>query len=323
MAVYTRLTKEEIENHLKSYAIGNLVSFKEIVAGIDNSNFIIDTDQDRFILTIFESRINKDELPFFINFKRHLSNKGICCPRPILNNSGESISDLKGKKASIVSFLSGATLEPQEDGYYASITEKHCFEIGKTLAKLHDAAADFEMQRANEIGVNGFRDLFSKFEQSIGGYQEGLREEILEVVGFLEQNWKSDLPSAAVHADLFPDNVFFGPDDCLSGVIDFYFAANDVLIYDFAIIVNAWCFDEKNNFKEEKFAKLMDGYNEVKLFSVEELSSLKVSLLAAATRFLLTRLYDMFFTPEDSLVKVKDPQEYVGKMRYFRSKLTQ
>jgi homoserine kinase type II len=321
MAVYTRLTKEEIAKHLENYPIGELVDFKEIIDGIDNSNFIIDTEKGRYILTIFESRINKEELPFFINLKLHLANKGICCPRPILNNAGESISDLKGKKSSIVSFLSGATLKPQENGYYDSITPKHCFEIGKVLAKLHEAAADFEMQRKNEISVMGFRNLFSRFDQLIEDYQKGLRGEILEVLTFLEQNWKNDLPSAAVHADLFPDNVFFNPNGQLSGVIDFYFAANDALIYDFAITVNAWCFDENNVFQEEKFNQMMSGYNEVKSFSSKELEVLKIALLAASMRFLLTRLHDMFFTPKDSLVKVKNPQEYLGKLRYFKSQL--
>lgn len=322
MVVYTRLTKEEIENHLKNYPLGRLVDFKEIIDGIDNSNFIIDTEKGRFILTIFESRINKKELPFFINFKLHLANKGVCCPRPILSNLGESIADLKGKKSSIVSFLSGATLKPQEDGYYSSINAQHCFEIGKVLAKLHGAAIDFEMSRANELSVAGFRNLFSRFEQLVEGYQKGLCDEILETLSFLEQNWKSALPQIVVHADLFPDNVFFSQDGKVSGVIDFYFAADDILIYDFAITANAWCFDEKNNFKEEKFIKLMEGYNEVRKFSVEELGFLEIAFLAAATRFLLTRLHDMFFTAKDSLVKVKNPQEYLAKMRYFRSKIS-
>lgn len=329
MAVYTRLTKEEISNHLKNYSLGELVDFKEIIAGIDNSNFIIDTKKGRYILTIFESRINKEELPFFINFKLHLANHGICCPRPILDNSQTTIVDLKGKKSSIVTFLEGSTLEPEENGRYKIITPKNCFEVGKTLAKLHIASADFKEYRDNELGVKGFRKLFKKFEHLLDDYQKNLSGEILEVIDFLEAKYnevnlgsKFDLPSFAIHADLFPDNIFFDENGNISGVIDFYFAANDFLIYDFAIVLNAWSFDEKNNFVEEKFLQIMQGYNEIKKFSSDELKFLPIALIAAATRFLLTRLHDMFFTPKDSLVKIKDPQEYLIKMRYFKSKIS-
>jgi len=328
MAVYTRLTAAEIENHLLHYSLGKLVSFKEIIAGIDNSNFIIYTETGRYILTIFESRIDKSQLPFFINLKLHLANKGVCCPRPILDNQGSSIIDLKDKKSSIVSFLSGETLNPMEDGYYNNITLDHCFEVGKALAQLHEAALDFQMQRQNELGVNGFRVLFSKFEHLVEDYQKNLSTEILSALDFLEKNWQDNLPSnfpvAAVHGDLFPDNVFFKYEDNkpkLSGIIDFYFAATDALIYDFAITVNAWCFDEKNNFEQEKFDQMMNGYSQIRKFSDKELNFLKTALVAAAIRFLLTRLHDSFFTPKDSLVKIKNPQEYLAKFQYFRSQL--
>ncbi|MBU6338533.1 MAG: homoserine kinase [Rickettsiales bacterium] len=320
MAVYTRLTAAEINQHLiDNYQIGELVSFKEIVEGIDNSNFIIDTKKGRYILTIFEKRINKEELPFFINFKLHLANNGICCPCPILDNKGGTIVDLKGRKSVIVSFLNGAVLKPEENGYYKNITSKHSFEVGKVLAKLHEAAKGFNMKRENELGVNGFRNLFKKFEHLIDDYQKDLGDEISQIIDFLEVNYRQDLPSAAIHADLFPDNVFFDEKQNVSGVIDFYFAANDLLIYDFAIIVNAWCFDENNNFIEERFSQMMKGYNEVRKFSSSELNFLQISFIAAAMRFLLTRLHDMFFTPKDSLVKVKNPQEYLIKLRYFRA----
>ena len=321
MAVYTKLTRLEIENHLENYALGRLVDFKEIVEGIDNSNFILVTEKGKFILTIFENRINKNELPFFINFKLHLAEKGICCPRPLLDNAGSVIVDLKGRKSVIVTFLSGATLQKRDDGYYDNITKNHCFEIGKITAKLHEAAADFKMQRKNDLGVSGFYPLFSKFENLLENYQENLSAEILADSKFLESSWSSDFPSATVHADLFPDNVFFDEDQKVSGVIDFYFAANDLLIYDFAVIANAWCFDEKNNFSEEKFSELMRGYEWVRKFSVAEKNFLKTALVAAAMRFLLTRLHDMFFTPKDSLVKIKDPQEYLAKLRFFRSQI--
>ena len=321
MAVYTRLTKPEIEDHLQNYQLGKLIDSKEIIEGIDNSNFILITEKGKFILTIFESRINKNELSFFINFKLHLAEKGISCPQPILDNSGLAIVDLKNKKSAIVTFLSGKNLLPEENGCYKNIEKIHCSEVGKFLAKMHLAAADFSMQRKNDLGINGFRPLFSKFESLIENYQKNLREEILENLNFLEESWNLDLPGATTHLDLFPDNVFFDENKKLTGVIDFYFAASDALIYDFAIAVNAWCFDEKNNFAEEKFLAMKQAYEEIRKFSETEEKFLEIALVAAAMRFLLTRLHDMFFTPENSLVKIKNPQEYLTKLRFFRSKI--
>ena len=315
MAVYTRLSRQEIENHLQNYPLGKLIDFKEIIEGIDNSNFILETQKGKFILTIFESRIDKEQLPFFINLKLHLANKGICCPRPILDNQGLAIVDFKGKKSVIVSFLSGKTLKS------ADIRPNHCLEVGRQLAKIHQAAQDFLMKRKNELGVAGFRDLFFKFEHLVENYQQNLNAEILQNLDFLEKHWQHNFPACAVHVDLFPDNVFFDNQQKLSGVIDFYFAANDLLIYDFAVTVNAWCFDEKNIFKEERFGELLAGYEEIRKLSAEEKNFLKIALIAAAMRFLLTRLHDMFFTPKDSLVKIKNPQEYLEKLRFFRSRI--
>jgi homoserine kinase type II len=298
-----------------------LISLKEIIDGIDNSNFILETEKGKFILTIFESRIDKNDLPFFINFKLHLAEKEIPCPCPILDNSGLIISDLKEKKSTIVTFLSGATLKPSQDGYYDNISINHCFEVGKILAKLHLAAQDFEVSRINDLGVNGWSALFSKFENLIESYQKNLRGEITENLNFLKSSWKHDLPTYAAHLDLFPDNVFFDKNANLSGVIDFYFAANDALIFDFAIVVNAWCFDEENNFLQNHFDETLRGYESVRKFSEPEKSFLKIALAGAAMRFLLTRLHDMFFTPKDSLVNIKNPQEYLAKLRFFKEQI--
>ncbi|MBP7710078.1 MAG: homoserine kinase [Rickettsiales bacterium] len=321
MAVYTKITQAEIAQHLQKYQLGQLIGLKEIIEGIDNSNFILETTQGKFIFTIFESRIDKNDLPFFVNFKLHLAQKGILCPRPILDNSGSSTVEIKGKESAIVTFLSGANLKAREDGYYDNITPNHCFEVGKTLAKLHEAAKDFSMSRPNELGANGWNPLFSKFRGLAADYEKNLDAEISEILNFLKNSWRFDLRSAACHLDLFPDNVFFDANAKFSGVIDFYFAATEALVYDFAIIVNAWCFDEKNNFSEEKFSEMLRGYEEVRKFSDEEKNFLKIALVGAAMRFLLTRLNDMLFTPKTALVKIKNPQEYLAKLRFFYSKL--
>ncbi len=315
MAVYTKLSHGEIVVHLKQYDIGELLDFKEVLAGIDNSNFILETTAGKFVLTIFESRINKEELPFFINLKAHLAKKGVYCPKPLLSLKSEVLLELKGKKSIIVSFLQGKNLEPQQDGYYSNIKVEHCFEVGKELAKMHLAVADFKMSRFNELGVYGFEALFNKFSQLI---DKNLQAEILRDLKFLQENWQGDLPRGAAHLDIFPDNIFFDDKQKLTGVIDFYFAATDLWIYDFAIAVNAWCFDEKNNFISEKFEKLLQGYESLRKFLPAEKDFLKIALFAAAMRFLLTRIHDKIFTPKDSLVKIKDPEEYLAKFRYFR-----
>ena len=345
MAVYTKLTHQEIANFLKqNYTIGDLVSFKEIIDGIDNSNFIIQTNFGKFILTIFESRIIKDELPFFMNLKLHLAQRNIRCAKPINNNSNSLISAIKNKPAAIVSFLDGKTLNAENSGLYSSITVNHCKQIGKTLANLHNAVIDFEGYRKNDLGVLGWRNLFNKISHQIESYQDGLKQELEAYIEFVENNWvvaktlqnpddftphqlqennlsQGDFSFGAIHADLFPDNVFFDKKSNVSGVIDFYFAANDLFIYDVAIIINAWCFDQGNQFSEEKCQAILQSYKEVINLSIErfetELKFLKVALVGASLRFLLTRLHDLFFTTKDSLVKVKNPQEYLQKIRYF------
>lgn len=319
MAVYTHLTKQEIEHHLEKYSIGKLVDFKGIIGGIDNTNYLITTTQNRFILTIFESRIKEEDLPFFINFKLHLAKKGIHCPKPILDNSGQSLVELKGKRSAIVSFLEGKALEPREDGYFDNITVNHCAEIGKNLAKLHLEASDFAMKRHNDLSVHDWRKLFGKFENLLDNYQKNLREEILQNLNFLENSWKNNLPQEVVHLDLFPDNVFFEGEK-LKGIIDFYFSATESLVYDLAITINAWCFDEKNNFCQEKYDALLHEYKAKRQILAEEQEFLPIALRGSAMRFLLTRLHDMFFTPEGSLVKIKDPKEYLQKLRFWNGK---
>lgn len=317
MAVHTKLTQNEIIAFLKNYSIGELVTFKEILDGIDNSNFIIETTQDKFILTIFENRISQEQLPFFMDLKLHLAQHQICCPKPIANNAGQLISLAKGKSAAIVSFLNGRSLKPEESGLYESITTIHCGQVGRVLALLHNAVADFTSYRANDLGVDGWRHLFNKIADRIDNYQPNLQLEIAEYIDFLEKNWRSDLSSGVVHVDLFPDNVFFDQNNNLSGVIDFYFAAHDLFIYDIAVVINAWCFDKNNQFDQKKYLAILDGYRHVKAISEPELEFLKVALMGASMRFLLTRLNDLFFTPPDSLVKIKNPQEYLEKIRFF------
>jgi len=316
MAVYTKINFEELSQHLKNYDIGELVDLVEIIDGIDNSNFIIKTTQNTFIFTIFESRIDKKSLPYFVNFKEHLASKNISCPTPIKAKNSQTILDFNNKKTAIVSFLKGSTLKPQNDGYYYNITNNHCYQVGTILAKMHLASRDFKLSRQNDLAVKDFENLFNKFIHLIDDYDPILKKLITSTLKLLKSNWKNDLESSSCHLDLFPDNVFFDEKNQISGVIDFYFSANDLLIYDFAIVVNAWCFD-KTNFNFEKFESLLNSYQKIKPFSAKELNFLETSLIAGAMRFLLTRLHDMFFTPKNSLVKIKNPIEYKEKLLFF------
>ena len=333
MAVYTKINQQQILDHLKNYSIGKLVDLIEIIDGIDNSNFILQTNfqennqqkiiNKKFILTIFEKRIDEKDLPFFINLKLHLAKKGINCPFPILDNKGEVITKIANKNSVIVSFLEGKTLKPVNDGYYESITVNHCKEVGSILAKMHVSALDFSQKRINDLSVKNFSKLFAKFSDLVDQYHHGLKAEIAENIKFVESFWiekKIDqMPNAPVHLDLFPDNVFF-KNDQLSGVIDFYFSANELLIYDLAIVINAWCFD-RLDFNQKKFTALVDSYKQIRNINKNEEEFLEIALLSASMRFLLTRLNDMFFTEKNSLVKIKDPMEYLHKMRFFKNKI--
>jgi homoserine kinase type II len=316
MAVYTKINFDELAQHLANYEIGELVEFQEIIDGIDNSNFIVKTTKNTFIFTIFESRIDKNNLPFYINFKEHLALKNISCPTPIKAKNLQTILDFKNKKTALVSFLKGSTLKPQNDGYYYNITSNHCFQIGGMLAKMHLASKDFKLSRDNDLAIKDFENLFDKFKHLVDGYDSNLNKLISSTLKSLKSNWKLNLESLPCHLDLFPDNVFFDEKNQISGVIDFYFSANDLLIYDFAIVVNAWCFD-KTTFNFDKFEALLNSYQKIRPFNSTELNFLETALIGASMRFLLTRLHDMFFTPQNSLVKIKNPIEYREKLLFF------
>jgi homoserine kinase type II len=311
MAVHTKINTSQLQEHLQQYNIGNLVNFSEILQGIDNSNFIINTTHNKYIFTIFENRIKPQELPFFLNLKQHLASKNISCPKPILNNNQQNISYFNNKATAIVSFLDGKTLHPDSKGYYHNITQNHCFQVGETLAKMHLATLDFKEKRINDLSCLNFTNFFSEFSTQIN-----CSHFILQVIDFLQQKWQENLPNIACHLDLFPDNVFFDDKNNLSGVIDFYFAANDLAVYDFAITCNAWCFDELT-FNPQKYLALLTGYQKIKPFSQVELNFMPIAKIAASTRFYLTRLHNKIFTSKDALITLKDPSEYLAKLQYF------
>ena len=306
MAVYTEVGDSELEAFLDEYEIGQADSFKGIAEGVENSNYLLTTDRGQFIVTLYEKRVDPSDLPFFLGLMDHLAARGINCPQPIHGRDGNALRSLAGRPAAITSFLHG--MWPRR------IAVKHCGPVGAALAALHLAGTDFPLKRRNALSVAGWRPLFDASRRDI---EATLEKELRAELDFFEANWPKDLPAGVIHADLFNDNVFF-LHDRLSGLIDFYFACNDFLAYDVAICLNAWCFESDNSFNATKARALLQAYDKVRALGADERRLMPVLARGAALRFLLTRLYDWVHTPANALVKRKDPQEYLTKLRFHR-----
>ncbi|NQW09610.1 MAG: homoserine kinase [Alphaproteobacteria bacterium] len=309
MAVYTPVSDDELEAFLAAYDIGEVTSFSGIAEGVENSNFLVRTTEGTFILTLYEKRVNPDELPFFIGLMDHLARKGLSVPRPVPARDGETLRNLNDRPAAIVSFVNGV--------WHRRIQPAYCRSLGANMAEMHAAGLDFALTRRNNLSVGGWRPLLESCALPENPIYHGLHNELNQELLFLEANWPSHLPSGTIHADLFPDNVFFLKEQ-VSGFIDFYFACTDILVYDLAICLNAWCFEVDGGFNITKAQNLVTGYHGVRPCSVAEREALPILARGAALRFLLTRLYDWMNTPADALVKPKDPMEYLAKLRFHR-----
>lgn len=310
MAVYTDITEDDLRNFLTHYDVGSLTSYKGIAEGVENSNFLLHTTKDPLILTLYEKRVEKSDLPFFLGLMQHLAARGLSCPLPLPRNDGELLGELSGRPAALISFLEGMWLRKPE--------AKHCREVGKALAAMHLAGEGFEIKRPNALSVEGWKVLWDKSEDRADEVEKGLKDEIRPEIDYLAAHWPKDLPAGVIHADLFQDNVFFLGDE-LSGLIDFYFACNDLLAYDVSICLNAWCFEKDGAYNVTKGKALLEGYRAVRPLSEAELEALPLLARGSALRFFLTRLYDWLTTPEGALVVKKDPLEYLRKLRFHRS----
>ena len=310
MAVYTDVGAEEVQAFLATYDIGDLLAYKGIAEGVENSNFLLHTSRGYFILTLYEKRVAKADLPFFLGLMEHLAARGLTCPQPVKNRTGDALGQLSGRPAAIVTFLDGMWIRRPNAG--------HCGALGEALAQLHLAGADFKMTRRNALSVDGWRPLYDIAASRADTVQAGLGDMIAAELALLEKAWPHGLPQGVIHADLFPDNVFF-LGDRLSGLIDFYFACTDTLAYDVAICLNAWCFEPDQSYNVTKGRALLAGYQTVRPLSAAECEALPVLARGAATRFLLTRLVDWLETPPGALVKRKDPLEYRRKLRFHQA----
>ena len=309
MAVYTDVTAEDLAEFLSSYAIGELLSYKGIAEGVENSNYLLHTSAGYYFLTLYEKRVAAKDLPFFLGLMAHLAKHGISCPQPVVDKSGKAFGTLAGRPAAIIDFLEGVW--PRKPN------AAHCTAIGQALAKMHLAGADFSVKRPNALSVSGWRPLFDQASLRADSVQRGLRELLSAELDHLEKAWPKSLPQGVIHADAFPDNVLFLGDK-LSGLIDFYFACNDALAYDVAICLNAWCFEIDHSFNVTKARAFLNAYTRERKLSAAEQEALPLLARGAAIRFLLTRLVDWLNVPPGALVRPKDPLEYVRKLRFHQ-----
>ncbi|MCC3862327.1 homoserine kinase [Pseudemcibacter aquimaris] len=309
MAVYTHVTANDIAEFLEAFDVGEVVSFKGIAEGVENSNYLLATTKDKFILTLFEKRVNEDDLPFFMNLMKHLSDKGINCAEPVADKNGEVLKTLCGRPTALIGFLNGLSVTKP--------SAKNCRDLGIAMAEMHLAVADFDMSRANDLSLAGWVELAEKCETRADECKQGLSAIVHNEMEFLKDAWPNNLPEGIIHADLFTDNVFF-LDDELSGLIDYYFSCHDALAYDVAICINAWCFEEDGSFNATKAANLVKGYQSIRPLTDEEIDALPILCRGSAMRFLLTRLYDWLNQVEGALVKVKDPLEYLSKLQFHQ-----
>ena len=313
MAVYTKISKAEINNFFKNYEIGKITKFFGIKEGIENTNYLVQTEKNKFILTIYEKRINTKDLPFFIGLMTNLYNLNFKCPRPIINKNGNYISEILGKKAAVISFLEGSAKK--------NLSPENCYDIGVETAKLHKITKNLSFTRQNNLSLDSWPELFSKVEKDCSKIHKNLSKIIKISLKEIKKNWPKKLPSGIIHADLFPDNIFF-KNEKFTGIIDFYFSCHDFYSFEIAVCLNALCFDgvkENLSFNVTKARKFIKGYTSVRKLNNDEKKYLKVLAQGASRRFLLTRVFDYLNLSKGALLTVKDPVEYLKRLEFHNS----
>ena len=306
MAVYTEVSFEDLERLLRDYDIGTPLTFKGIAEGVENSNFYLQTDRGAFILTLYEKRVSPGDLPFYLGLMEHLARAGIVCPLPVPTRGGALSSSLNRRPCAIVTFLNGLSVRRP--------SVHHCAGAGAALARLHQAGDGFALTRANALGPAGWKPLVEACDHNADSVEDGLAALVCEQLAAITTAWP-DLPSGVIHADLFPDNVLFMREE-VSGIIDFYFACNDMFAYDLAVTLNSWCFEMDGSYNLTKGMALIQGYRAVRPLSQDEIAAMPVLMRGAALRFLLTRLFDLVNHDPSALVSHKDPKEYSKKLRF-------
>ena len=313
MAVYTKLSENNLKDFFSKYNLGKLLKFQGIQEGIENSNYFVKTDSGKFILTVYEKRVEEKDLPFFMGLMKNIFNENFPSPEPIINKNGNYITEIFGKKAAVVSFLEGASKK--------NLTPDNCYEVGIYTAKLHMITKNLNIKRTNRLSVNSWRLIYRKIQRDCSKIYPDLTKIIERNLEIIEDKWPKNIPRGIIHADLFPDNIFFKGSK-LTGIIDFYFSCYDFYALEIAICLNALCFEGKNenlSFNVTKAKKFIDGYSSIRKLTEEEKESLKILCHGAAMRFLLTRVFDYLNLTEDALVKIKDPVEYLKRLEFHNS----
>jgi homoserine kinase type II len=313
MAVYTKLSKDEIDNFFLKYKLGKLLNYKEIKEGIENTNYFIEVEKGKYILTLYEKRVDEKDLPFFIGLMKNLFDKNFPSPEPIINNNGNYISEILNKKAAVISFLEG--------GAKKILNPNDCYEVGVNTAKLHLITKSLSVKRKNNLSVNSWRKIYNNVKKDCSKIHPNLNKIVEKNLDEIEKKWPKNIPSGVIHADLFPDNIFF-KNNKLSGIIDYYFSCNDFYAFEIAICLNALCFEGKSenlSFNVTKAKKFIDGYSSLRSLTENEKKSLKILCQGAAIRFLLTRVFDYLNLIEGAVVKIKDPIEYLKRLEFHNN----
>jgi homoserine kinase type II len=304
MAVYTEVSDEDLARFLDGYGLGRLLSYKGIAEGVENSNYLVHAERGTFILTLYERRVDPKDLPFFLGLMEHLSARGVTCPLPVRDKAGNVLNEISGRPGTLITFLEGVW--PRQPKVV------HCDQLGTALARMHIAGDGFNLQRKNALGLAGWHSLYSRIGTDADSVVAGLSDFVSNELNWLQKNWPQYLKQGVIHADLFPDNVFF-IDDRLSGLIDFTFACNDALAYDLAVCLNAWCFESDGSYNSAKGTALITAYDRERVLDDAERAAFVTLARGAAMRFLLTRTYDWLNTPKDALVARKDPTDYIHR----------
>ena len=313
MAVYTKINQTEIKIIENKFNIGKILSFTGIKKGIENTNYLIKSKKGKYILTIFEKRVNTKDLPFFMNLMYGLSKLKIKCPEPVRSLNGKYLIKLRNKNACIVSFLNGKDKK--------NLSPKDCYVVGKNIAKLHNASKKLKLYRKNALAVPKLNKLLASINTKINKVQKNILGEMRNEYKFLRRLWPKNLNSGIIHCDLFIDNIFFYKRKYY-GIIDFYFSANDFLAYELSICINALCFNKRGKkyfLNKSKSTNLIKGYEKIRKLTINEKKYFNILCRGSALRYLLTRAYDYLNTPKDAYIKIKDPREYIQKLKYHRN----
>jgi len=309
MAVYTQVDSDMLAQFLTRYDVGEAVSLQGITEGIENTNFLLKTTKSQFILTLYEKRTKREDLPYFLGIMDHLAENDFPAPRPICDKSGAALQTLADRPACLISFLGGASA--------VQIEESHCAALGSLLGNMHQTLQSYKHKRKNEASLGGWIELASATKDDADHVMPGLQAIIQHELQFLKQNWPTDLPVGTIHADLFPDNILFTGSK-ITGVIDFYFSCTDMLAYDLAVCLNAWCFSTNHVFEAGKAKRLIEMYDICRRLTPAEQDALPALCRGAALRFLLTRLYDWLNPVTGATVSLKDPIDYVKRLQFHQ-----